>query len=184
MGVVGLVRGMDLFGATVDRRKANTATMESPFPPRLLLWTHVGATLALVGLVWTVQLVQYPLFAKVGHEAFSAYHAGHSTRISLVVVPLMLAELGTAILLLWLAPAAIPGWSRAAGLALVGAIWLSTFLVQVPLHEVLGRELDPLAHRRLVDSNWLRTVAWTLRGGLVLWMAEKVAAAPSTDLVP
>ena len=32
----------------------------------LVFLLHLGATLALVGLIWTVQVVHYPLFAGVG----------------------------------------------------------------------------------------------------------------------
>ena len=43
-------------------------------------------------------------------------------------------------------------------------------LASVPMHERLGRGFDPAAHRRLVATNWIRTIAWTARGALVLWM--------------
>ena len=60
------------------------------------------------------------------------------------------------------------------GLALVGLIWASTFLVQVPLHEVLARGFDAEAHSRLVASNWLRTFLWSARAVLVLGLASTV----------
>lgn len=55
-----------------------------------------------------------------------------------------------------------------AGLDLIGVIWLSTRLLQVPQHRVLEAGSDPGAHRVLVASNWIRTVAWTARGILLL----------------
>ncbi len=36
----------------------------------LLLLGHVGATLFMVGLIWFVQVVHYPLFGHVGGEGF------------------------------------------------------------------------------------------------------------------
>jgi hypothetical protein len=30
---------------------------------------------------------------------------------------------------------------------------------------------DDDVHRRLVSTNWIRTIGWTLRLGLVTWMA-------------
>ncbi|MFT6364052.1 MAG: hypothetical protein ACJAZ8_002475, partial [Planctomycetota bacterium] len=39
-----------------------------------LLFLHLALTWALVGLIWTVQLVQYPSFALVGEAEFAAYH--------------------------------------------------------------------------------------------------------------
>ena len=56
------------------------------------------------------------------------------------------------------------------GLILVLIIWASTFFVQVPLHEKLAAAFDAKVQQRLVLTNWIRTIAWTLRGALVLWM--------------
>ena len=63
-----------------------------------VLIAHVGATLAMTGLIWLIQCVHYPLFAQVGAEAFQDYHARHTQWITPIVGPLMLIELGTAVL--------------------------------------------------------------------------------------
>jgi hypothetical protein len=132
---------------------------------------HLAATLALAGLIWTVQLVHYPLFAGVGAEGFAAYEAAHQTRITWLVGPLMLVELGAAVVLAaGLGPEGVPGWMIWTGLALLGVIWSSTALVQVPLHRVLGDGFEASAHARLVATNWVRTAAWTARAGLALAM--------------
>ena len=127
---------------------------------------HCAATWALAGLIWTVQLVSYPLFGHVGREAFPGYHAAHMRRITLVVAPLMLAELATAA---WLV--ASPGGRAAlilASLPLLALNWLSTALVQVPLHRRLERGgFDEMTWRRLTASNWIRTSAWSLRALLL-----------------
>jgi hypothetical protein len=60
------------------------------------------------------------------------------------------------------------------GLGLVGIIWTSTGLVQAPLHSTLMQGFDPDIHRHLVVTNWVRTAAWALRTGLVLWMLSAV----------
>jgi len=131
----------------------------------LLFHMHAAATWALAGLVWTVQVVHYPLMARVGAGSFPGYHAAHTRRMTRVVAPLMLAELGTAGALLWLGERN-PWWL--ASLAPLAGNWLSTALVQVPLHRRLSSGFDPAAHTRLVRTNWWRTAAWSLRGGLVL----------------
>lgn len=132
---------------------------------------HLGATLLMAGVIWIVQVVHYPLFAGVGAKAFAAYEAQHQRRITLVVGPLMLVELTTAVLLVVThPPSGVPAWMPFAGLVLVGVIWLSTAFVQVPLHNALGGAFDASAHNRLVATNWIRTVAWSLRAGLALWM--------------
>jgi hypothetical protein len=43
------------------------------------------------------------------------------------------------------------------------ALWLSTFLIQVPLHETLSSEWSEETIRELIHSNWIRTTLWTLR---------------------
>lgn len=78
-----------------------------------------------------------------------------------MVGPLMLAEAGSAALLLWMDLRA--GWFLA-GLPLMALIWASTALVQVPLHERLVEGFSEDAAARLVRTNWVRTIAWSLRG--------------------
>jgi uncharacterized membrane protein len=143
----------------------------------LLFLVHLGSTLAMAGLIWFVQIVHYPLFAAVGPERFVAYETLHAQLTSVVVVPFMCAEAFTAATLLWLRPPGVSFALAAAGLALVVLIWLSTFVVQVPLHQTLASGFDADAHRRLVGSNWIRTVLWSLRAALVLWMAAGWRAA-------
>lgn len=129
---------------------------------------HLAATLFLVGLIWVVQVVHYPLFAHVGAEQFQGYWRGHTRLITWLVAPSMFAELVTGALLFAVRPPglSLPVLVVAFGLLLVN--WLSTWLVQIPLHERLGRRFDPATVRRLVLTNWVRTAAWTVRGVLVL----------------
>lgn len=147
--------------------------------PALLL-AHAAATLIMLGVILIVQVVHYPLFARVGEATYAAYQAAHVTRITWVVMPAMLVELGAAAGLAWLRPPVLPAWTVWTGLALLGVIWASTGLVQVPLHAALTGGFDAEAHRRLVATNWLRTVAWTARSALALWMLYLALTAPPT----
>ena len=54
------------------------------------------------------------------------------------------------------------------GLFLLLVIWLSTALLQVPCHNRLVNGFDPKIHHRLVKTNWIRTVAWSLRAIIAL----------------
>lgn len=124
----------------------------------------------MVGVIWFVQIVHYPLFPLVGEERFSTY-AGRNQRLTtcLLVVP-MVAELVTAILLAR-RDASGPSQSLAwAGLTLLSLIWVSTAALQLPLHMRLRRGFDASVQRRLVYSNWLRTAAWTARGIIAMLM--------------
>lgn len=144
---------------------------------RWVLYAQAAATLFMVGLIWFVQVVHYPLFSEVarlaGAEAFAQYEARHTALTTLVVGPPMLVELASAALLIAIRPAGIPGWAAWVGLLLVGAIWASTALLQVPRHGELASGFRDAAHQALVSTNWIRTAAWTLRAPLALWMLER-----------
>lgn len=136
-------------------------------PLRLLL-VNAAATWFLTGLIWVIQVVHYPLFSYADRASYPAFAAAHSRLITVVVGPMMLVELVTTALLLSLRPAVLPQSWAWGGALLVGVIWLSTALLQVPMHAQLASGYDAQAHGWLVSSNWLRTAAWTLRSVLLL----------------
>jgi hypothetical protein len=142
----------------------------SSLPMKLLL-LNLAATLAMTGIIWFVQVVHYPLFASVGADAFARYESLHAIRTGWVVAPLMLVELATSVALLIPAwrPASVGSASAWIAVLLVGAIWLSTAFLQIPLHGRLAGGYDSALVGKLVATNWIRTVAWTLRSGIVLW---------------
>ena len=135
-----------------------------------VLLANAVATWFMTGLIWFVQAVHYPLFADVGPAGFAAYHARHANRTGWVVIGPMVVELLTAAALAWLRPAA---WADL-GLALVVTIWASTAAVQVPRHGRLGRAFDAAVVRSLCRTNWVRTIAWSLRAGLMAWAVGRV----------
>ena len=138
-----------------------------------LLLVHLAATLFMVGLIWFVQVVHYPLFGKIGIEGFPSYAEAHSRLTTWVVGPPMLLEASTAIVLLFVRPEGVPASLAWTGAGLLAIVWLSTALLQVPRHTTLGLGFQAEAHRFLVLSNWVRTAAWSLRGVIVLWMAAR-----------
>lgn len=133
-----------------------------------VLIVHALATAMMAGLIWFVQAVHYPMFALVGPASFARYEAAHQRRTTRVVGPLMLAELVSAVLIA-LDPR---GHDTLAwiGLGLLALIWLSTAAVQVPRHRRLQRGLDERVVRSLVRTNWVRTVAWTARAVIAVWL--------------
>jgi hypothetical protein len=158
----------------VSAPAALAALLAAPWSGGALFVAHLVATLMMVGVIWFVQLVHYPLFAGVGAAGFPGYAAEHGRRATWVVAAPMLVELGTGLALLWRRPAAMPaGWAWA-GAALLLVVWGSTFGLQVPRHAELAGGFDARAHRRLVGGNWVRTAAWSARGGLVTLVAVRV----------
>jgi hypothetical protein len=142
---------------------------------RAIFILQIASTLLMTGIIWFVQIVHYPLFAKVDAASFVRYEAEHATRTGWVVGPLMCVELATAALMLMaqFRPASVTKSSAWIGLALALLIWCSTAFIQVPLHQRLAAGFDAAVIARLVSTNWLRTITWTLRSVLVLsWIAR------------
>lgn len=138
--------------------------------PSILLPVHAAATWAMVGLIWFVQVVHYPLFARVGDAGYATYQSTHQRLTTLVVGPLMLVEAACAAWIVIARPITISPTLAWTGLALLVLIWLSTVCLQVPCHNRLARGFDARFHRRLVRTNWIRTLAWSARGVIALFM--------------
>ena len=132
-----------------------------------VLVVGAAATWAMVGLIWIVQVVHYPMLAQMSALSPITAAVDHQRRISWVVGPLMAAEGVTALVLLVDRPStmgAVSAWTAA---VLLGVALLSTVLVQVPLHARLATAHDDAVARRLIMTNWVRTAAWTARGLLL-----------------
>ena len=141
---------------------------------KLAFLANLLSTIFMGGLIWTVQVVHYPLFAKVGETMFREYHADHNVLISIIVVPALLIELGTAAFLILSRPENVSTPEAWIGLALVLLAWGATFFLSVPAHNQLvgGFNLD--AYNALVQTNWIRTFAWSARSLLVVWQVYKL----------
>jgi hypothetical protein len=135
---------------------------------KLILLLHLGATLFMTGVIWFVQVVHYPLFSRVGGESFAIYESMHATLTTRVVFPAMMLELFSAGLLLLNSK---DEWRLWAGALLLAIIWTSTMFLQVPMHSDLSVGFNASVHSALVATNWIRTVAWSIRSILVLWIA-------------
>lgn len=137
---------------------------------RLAFVAQLASTLFMTGLIWFVQIVHYPLLAKAGASEYVDYQRRHMSLTTWVVAPPMLVEAATALLLFFYRPAGVTTAAAAIGVALLGLIWLSTVFFQVRCHDALSRGFEAVAHGRLVTTNWVRTIAWSMRSVLLLAM--------------
>lgn len=131
----------------------------------LALANLVDAAL-LCGLIWTIQVVHYPLFARVPAAGWPHYEAEHQQRITMLVLPLMVANVALAVALLL--DGARPEGVAILNAALAGGVFLATGLVYAPMHGRLAAAHDADLIRRLVRFNWLRTAAWTAQVGCAI----------------
>jgi uncharacterized membrane protein len=145
--------------------------------PELLILLHFAASAYLAGLIWVIQIVHYPMLAELDPERAAAACARHANAITPIVAPAMLIELATAVLLLppvglVQSAASLVPWLWIS-FALMVVVWISTFTVQVPLHTRLQKQvsgtIDIALVRRLVRTNWVRTVCWSARALLAGW---------------
>jgi hypothetical protein len=111
-------------------------------------------------LIWMIQILHYPSFLFVDRTIFADFENFHANRISWIVIPLMLTEAGIAI---------VNG--RPIVLGIVCLIWLSTFLLQVPCHNKLRAGFHEETILRLISTNWIRTILWSIKFFILLYGA-------------
>ncbi|TWT96556.1 hypothetical protein [Neorhodopirellula pilleata] len=142
--------------------------------PNALFLLNLLSTWYMVGLIWMVQIVHYKMFDRVGSEFFVKYAVDHSRLITPIVGIPMLIEIATAAGLMLLAPAGVSRPLLGVGLGLILVIWVSTAALQVPCHERLAGGFDAAVYERLVSTNWIRTLAWSVRGGLMGYLCWRL----------
>lgn len=138
---------------------------------KILLILQIASTLTMFGVIWIIQLVQYPFFSHVNEENFQKYHAAHTFWITPVVAPTMIVELITSVAIIFYPPQNLNSTFLFLGLILTLIVWASTFFIQIPLHNKIANGFDKQAHKSLVNTNWIRTVTWSLRAVLVVYFA-------------
>ena len=130
-----------------------------------LFFLNVISAFLLTGVIWTIQLVHYPSFHFIDKLSFTNFHNFHERRISIIVMPLMLIELITSIVLfinnIWSIIFAL-------NLLIVILILCSTFFIQVPIHSILSKKKDKDMIEKLVNTNWIRTFLWSIRMLLIM----------------
>ncbi|MAV64911.1 MAG: hypothetical protein CBC84_000890 [Pelagibacteraceae bacterium TMED124] len=114
----------------------------------------------LIGVIIVTQLVSYPLFLKVPKQSFSNYHSLYTNRISIIVIPLMIVEVFITFYILFNFYYSI--YAQMLFFALM-IVWLSTFLIQVPLHNCISGIKNTKNIKELIYSNWIRTFFWIIK---------------------
>jgi hypothetical protein len=145
---------------------------------RWLAIVHMAATWFMVGLIWTVHTVHYPLFAEVGTATYTEFQAEHVERIGRLLLFPWLAEGLTLLGLIWVAfrragrrDLRVP---VAVGAVAMGIVLLISGFWSAPAHGELADGFDAAVHGRLMDANLVRTLAWTVRGATAVWIVALV----------
>ncbi len=136
----------------------------------VVLLLNLVASWTMVGVIWFVQVVHYPLLAVVPVESATSVAVEHQRRTGWVVMIPMTVEGVTTLLLLGMVPDGVAWFVPwLAGLPLAVAL-LATVLLSVPRHARMAANPDATVGRELVTTNWVRTIAWTLRGAVTAGM--------------
>ena len=126
-----------------------------------MLILHLIATSVMVGVIWIIQLVHYPSFHFIELKQYTTFQRFHMSRISYVVIPAMLTELFTLILIV-ISMDQIDTLVLASAILLI-FIWLMTAVFFSGVHQKLTLGYDQTVVDKLVKLNWGRTLLWTLR---------------------
>ena len=127
----------------------------------LVLFVHLIFTSVMTGVIWVIQIVHYPSFHFVEKELYTAFQKFHMNRISIIVIPIMLSELITGLLLL------LDKSSKSSLLitsfVILILIWAITGVFFSKAHNKLIIGYQELVVNQLVVMNWIRTLLWTFR---------------------
>ena len=130
-------------------------------PNNFVLLGHLIFTSIMTGVIWVIQIVHYPSFHFIEKELYTAFQKFHMNKISIIVIPIMLAELITGIMLFldksFKSPFLI------ISIIILVLIWLITGVFFTKAHNELIAGYQELVVNQLVAMNWIRTLLWTLR---------------------
>ena len=120
---------------------------------------HFISTSLMVGIIWVIQLLHYPAFHFIKEIDYVEFQHFHMQRISFIVVPVMILEFFSAFILAYY----IQSDLLILCLGILIVIWLVTFVFFTKLHQRLLNGYDKSIVDKLVQINWSRTILWTFR---------------------
>lgn len=112
----------------------------------------------LLVLIWIVQRIVYPGFLHYNPKNLINWHKVYTSRLTFIVMPLMLGQLGISIVQLIMEI----NLYTVLSFIIIIVIWVSTFMQFVPIHAQISKGK---ASQKMLDSlvkkNWIRTFLWT-----------------------
>jgi len=137
---------------------------------QIALFLHLFASLSFVGIIWYVQLIAYPQFRMVSVHDWIPFEKNHTRRSFWLIAPLFVIEtLGLVGISIY--------YGTTSPILLIGSAvfyltaYIATFTIHMPLHRLLSTSHQSKWIERLISTNWIRTIAWTLKGILALALA-------------
>ena len=142
-----------------------------------ILLANFVSTCLMTGVIWFVQWVHYPLLAKVPVDRAVETAIDHQRRTGQVLAIPMAVEGFTTLGLLIIRPESVHIFWPWFGAVLLAVALGSTVFVSVPLHAKMATNPTADVGRRLVVTNWPRTIAWSARAVVCVVMMLQVVRA-------
>ena len=143
----------------------------------IILLANFVATAVMTGVIWFVQWVHYPLLATVPVDRAIETAVDHQRRTGQVLAIPMAVEGVTTLWLLTSRPDAVSLILPWLGAALLAVALGGTVFLSVPLHAKMATNPTADVGRRLVVTNWPRTIAWSARAVVCAVMLLQVVRA-------
>ena len=124
-----------------------------------LLISNLVVNSILLGIIMMTQFINYPLL-KSYNENFHTIHQNYMKRMGYVVGPIMVLEF---LIISFLFLLNFENKVTTAMFLITCLIWVSTFLIQVPIHQSLTYRKEKKLIQRLIKTNWIRTMLWSMK---------------------
>ena len=124
-----------------------------------ILLFQIVINVYLLGVIIMTQFITYPTFLIIDKNSFNKYHRKYVNIISIIVAPAMILEISSLIVLVYLSK----DFLLVKSLILLLCIWLTTFIIMVPSHNILSRKNDSKEIKKLININWVRTFLWSVK---------------------
>ncbi|PPK94084.1 hypothetical protein LY01_02306 [Nonlabens xylanidelens] len=122
-----------------------------------IILTKLLIDFGLVVLIWMVQIIIYPSFLHYTSEKLSVWHPLYTRKITSIVAPLMVAQLGLSVYIM--VTQQTYSLFEIIDLLLIATNWLLTMLVFISLHEKIDLDsTDRDIQTKLVKYNWVRVI--------------------------
>ncbi len=112
----------------------------------------------LIAVSIMVQFIVYPSFKNYNEKKFKNFHSVYTKKMFLIVGPIMAIEL---LCCIYLSYNGISKILLSSSILLI--IWFITFFMIVPIHNKLNIKFELFEHKRLIQLNALRTLAWIFK---------------------
>jgi hypothetical protein len=123
----------------------------------------------------TQSFVNYPTWHLIDAGSFPAYHRDLTIRAVVFLLVPRVVEIMIGLIVLRFRPKSVERWVVVLGIGLTLAAFLSTALIQYPIHsqlEIQGNTPELLS--RLMATDWIRNLPEFARSALYVWALSRV----------